>query len=97
MVVKTIRGEVYKLVVLHILEAHYDSSDVTLNVCLSNTFKGGDLVMYDAKGRSPVYRIKQCHGRFIVHRGRHIHRAEGITHGTRVNLILWCKQLKKKR
>lgn len=71
------------------LASHYDTSDVTLNVCLSHRFKGGDLVFYDKKGK-PTREIKHQTGTAIIHRGAQYHRAKPIVSGTRTNLILWC-------
>lgn len=76
------------------LATHYDSSDVTLNVCLGGKFTGGDLLVYNAAGKLTA-RIKQRPGRAIVHLGKTLHRAAKLTHGTRTNLVLWCKQVKK--
>lgn len=74
------------------LARHYDSSDVTLNVCLSEAkdFKGGDLIFY--KGRKAVFTYKHKPGVAIVHRGSLEHRATPLTHGKRTNLVLWCAE-----
>ena len=69
------------------LAPHFDSSDVTLNVCVGGTFKGGDLVLTD-RGLS----IEQTVGRAIVHRGAEIHQAKPLTRGKRMNVVIWCKR-----
>ena len=71
------------------LDSHFDSSAVTLNVCLGGEFTGGNLVMYHGQRR---YQIKHKIGQAIVHRGRYIHRAEPLKSGWRSNLILWCSE-----
>ena len=70
------------------LAAHFDSSDVTLNLCLGGEFRGGAVVFY--KGNKPEFEYQHDVGYAVVHRGSHIHRAKPITRGTRSNLILWC-------
>lgn len=72
------------------LAAHFDTSDVTLNLCLGKVWEGGDLVIYDKAGKRPVLKIKQRVGQAIVHLGSRVHRAKPITRGWRTNLILWC-------
>lgn len=71
------------------LAEHFDSSDVTLNVCLGRRFSGGDLVFTDGK-RSELA-IPQVVGRAVIHHGRHLHRARPLHSGRRTNLIVWCK------
>jgi len=78
------------------LAAHFDSSDVTMNLCLEQKSFGGELVFYDRAGKKPVCEIKHRVGQAIIHRGSHVHRAKPITEGRRTNLILWC-QAKKRR
>ena len=78
------------------LARHFDSSDVTLNVCVDGKFKGGDLILYDRKSDGR-YVLKQKLGQAVVHLGRHDHRALPIKSGTRTNLVLWCKQVKRKK
>ena len=71
------------------LARHFDSSDVTLNVCLSdaNAFRGGQLVTYQTK--TPLF-YEQTFARAFVHKGSLNHRAEAIFEGHRTNLVLWC-------
>lgn len=69
------------------LAKHYDSSDVTLNVCLGHEFKGGDLMFYQGH---KSYIIPHRIGQAIVHRGSQGHRAMPLKSGRRTNLILWC-------
>ena len=78
------------------LSAHYDSSDVTLNVCFDGLFRGGDLVLYDGTRRGRFV-LKQKLGQAVVHLGSRYHRAMPLTHGTRTNLVLWCKQLPRRK
>ncbi len=72
------------------LDAHVDDgSRVTLNVCLTRNFTGGNLVFYGP--RKEVFEIAHKEGQAIVHRGNHVHRAKPIEGGQRTNLILWCE------
>lgn len=70
------------------LAEHFDSSDVTLNVCLGRKWTGGKLVFRGPRGG----KIEIAHrpGRAIIHRGKHLHKALPVTSGSRSNLILWC-------
>lgn len=77
------------------LKAHYDQSDVTLNVCLGTVFDGGELV-FDGKGRERIV-IEHKVGQAIVHLGSRVHRAKPVTAGNRTNLILWCAAKKGQR
>lgn len=70
------------------LSTHYDTSDVTLNVCLGGDFAGGELVLYDEDAER--FTLEQSIGRAVIHRGSHLHRAKPLTRGTRTNLVLWC-------
>lgn len=80
------------------LAAHFDSSSVTLNLCLAGDFEGGDVVFYgDGVGGSERRRhvVQNKVGYGIVHRGAHVHRATKLTKGTRTNLIFWCAEKKR--
>jgi hypothetical protein len=74
------------------LAKHFDSSDVTFNVCLGRKFTGGDLVCYDGAKKIT---IKQKPGRAILHLGSLTHRALPLISGSRQNLILWCRADKR--
>lgn len=69
------------------LSEHFDSSDVTLNVCVAGRFSGGRLVF-----TTPGIYVDQKIGRGFIHRGSETHRAEPITTGTRMNLVVWCRK-----
>lgn len=68
------------------LAAHFDSSDVTLNVCLGKRFTGGDVAF--ASGAV----VEHAVGRALVHHGKAIHQARKLTGGKRTNLIVWCRK-----
>lgn len=71
------------------LARHIDSSTITLNLCIgSRSFRGGDVVFFNKRGRK--VQIAHAVGRGIIHPGDVQHRAEPLTAGKRVNLILWC-------
>jgi len=87
---------------------HADDSNLTVNICLGRDgFAGGRLFFYGLQGpdtpRPPTYpepgiepqplfwlQHKVHHG--VFHLGRQYHGAEELTHGERVNLIMWCRQ-----
>lgn len=81
------------------LAAHYDSSAVTLNVCLAGAFQGGSVVFYGdgtpEGNERERYVVHNEVGYALVHRGAHVHRATKLTRGTRTNLIFWCKARKR--
>jgi hypothetical protein len=79
---------------------HVDDSEVTLNLCLGDTFSGAELVMLglrcDAHRQTPVLagetvEIGHVVGTAILHLGRHRHRVDPIRSGRRRNLIVWCR------
>lgn len=78
---------------------HVDIADVTLNVCLGETFTGGSLYFEGMRcglcqqteslpGES--FSVDHVPGRAILHRGNHRHGANPIASGRRLNLIIWC-------
>ena len=75
------------------LDFHYDSSEVTLNVCLGKEFTGGSLyfcgLLHDAASQGEMFEFQHVKGRGILHVGNHRHGANNITSGTRYNLIVW--------
>lgn len=82
------------------LDFHVDTSDVTLNVCLGKSFRGGDLYFRGVRcalHQTTAWRadedfsIHHVPGMAILHRGRHRHGAHPVTNGERYNLILWCR------
>ena len=89
------------------LSMHVDDSDVTLNVCLGNTFSNGELLFtgvrcnhhqsttHPLRGEECVVEHKV--GQACIHVGRHRHSAMPITNGQRYNLILWCRSSKFRR
>lgn len=72
------------------LAKHEDSSDVTLNLCLSepDDYEGGELVFY---GKNQTLTVPHKLGRALIHRGSLTHRALPLRHGKRTNMILWCR------
>jgi hypothetical protein len=79
---------------------HVDDSEVTLNLCLGESFSGAELVMLglrcDAHRQTPVQpgeslEIEHTVGTAILHAGRHRHRVDPIRGGRRRNLIVWCR------
>lgn len=75
------------------LSLHFDNSEVTLNISLSDGFEGGELYFCGMwkehpKDPQPVDH-KQSYG--VVHRGRHLHGAMPLESGERYNLIMWMR------
>ena len=79
---------------------HVDDSDVTLNLCLTDGFEGGDLFLRGT--RCPAHQqtpprpgeqldVAHAAGDAILHPGRLRHGARATTSGRRVNLIVWCR------
>ena len=75
------------------LAAHFDNSEVTLNVCLSASADrvGGDLVFSD--GTAVAHRP----GYAVFHRGSTVHAATELSAGSRTNLVLWCRSTRQRR
>lgn len=78
------------------LDYHFDNAELTLNVSLSATHEGGELVFdglkHDPPGSSgTVAAYGHVLGSGILHRGDHVHRALPIESGERWNLILWLR------
>lgn len=83
---------------------HRDDSQVTLNVCLGDSFTGGDIYFKGQRcNRHPDTSIisneyfsesfEYSHqiGMGILHSGRNRHGARAILSGSRKNLIIWCR------
>lgn len=78
------------------LAGHSDTANVTLNVCLGRSFTGGNLYFKGVRFTSSAAdetRREVVHrpGWAILHLGGHIHAAEPIDSGERINLIMWCQ------
>eukprot|EP01104_Vermistella_antarctica_P007013 TRINITY_DN1773_c0_g1_i2.p1 TRINITY_DN1773_c0_g1~~TRINITY_DN1773_c0_g1_i2.p1 ORF type:complete len:379 (-),score=68.06 TRINITY_DN1773_c0_g1_i2:42-1178(-) len=86
------------------LDFHVDDSEVTLNLCLGDTFQGGDLFFGGVRCEShqsttavlpnEAFDFQHVLGRGLIHLGKHRHAAKHITAGRRMNLILWCRSQK---
>ena len=75
------------------LDMHYDSSEATLNVCLScDNFTSGGLRFCGRFGdndhRTASHMYNYSKGHTVLHLGRHRHGADNISDGERINLIL---------
>ena len=79
---------------------HVDDSEVTLNLCLGESFSGAELVMLGARcdrhRQTPVeageeLEIHHEPGMLVIHSGCHRHRVEPIRRGKRRNLIAWLR------
>lgn len=79
---------------------HVDDSEVTLNLCLGESFSGAELVMMglrcelhrqDAVRPGEELEVEHEPGTCVLHAGRHRHRVEPILRGRRRNLIAWLR------
>ncbi|XP_057420120.1 2-oxoglutarate and iron-dependent oxygenase domain-containing protein CP2-like [Lotus japonicus] len=82
------------------IDLHVDDSEVTLNVCLSKEFLGGELFfrgmrcdkhLTTATYSDEIYDYPHVTGQAVLHHGRIRHGAKATTSGRRVNLLLWCR------
>ena len=77
------------------LDLHTDDSDVTFNVSLGKSFKGGGLTFCGMQNASShrKFTLRYIHvkGRCVAHAGTRRHGADNISDGERVNLIVWNK------
>ena len=83
------------------LQTHYDNAEVTLNVSLTQTGAGGDLVFEGEKwggaARRPPCRYRHRPGWGVLHLGSELHCAEPVVAGKRTNLIMWCRSTAYRR
>lgn len=79
---------------------HVDDSEVTLNLCLGESFSGAELVMMglrcerhrqDAVRPGEELEVEHEPGFCVLHAGRHRHRVDPILRGRRRNLIAWLR------
>ncbi|MEM6568159.1 MAG: hypothetical protein AAF957_07090 [Planctomycetota bacterium] len=79
---------------------HVDDSEVTLNLCLGETFSGAELVLLGRRcalhRQDPVepgetLEIDHEPGVCVLHAGWHRHRVDPILRGERRNLIAWLR------
>ncbi|ETO21640.1 hypothetical protein RFI_15563, partial [Reticulomyxa filosa] len=69
-------------------QVHRDDSDITLHLCLGQTFDGGCLSFtFDTK--TPSLRVPHQVGCMHIFRGDMLHHIEYINSGVRVNLVLF--------
>eukprot|EP00028_Trichosphaerium_sp_Am-I-7-wt_P010728 CAMPEP_0168533530 /NCGR_PEP_ID=MMETSP0405-20121227/17160_1 /TAXON_ID=498012 /ORGANISM="Trichosphaerium sp, Strain Am-I-7 wt" /LENGTH=327 /DNA_ID=CAMNT_0008559665 /DNA_START=140 /DNA_END=1123 /DNA_ORIENTATION=+ len=68
---------------------HVDDSDYTVNLCLGQTFTGGELVFSKENESDVIVGHRPCYA--IVHPGYRVHSTTSLTSGSRFNFILWLK------
>ena len=84
---------------------HVDDSEVTLNLCLGDSFTGSEL--YFQGRRCEQHRqlrhkpeehivVEQQVGMAILHAGAHRHGVLPLVSGRRRNLIMWCRSAKER-
>jgi len=75
------------------LDTDFDDSEVTFNVCLARSVRGGDLMFYENPGSSSnchnQYAHRQKVGQCVVYHGRRRHGVDDIIAGEGLNLIIW--------
>ena len=82
------------------LKKHTDDSDITLNICISNECKGGELYVNNLRNKSSSNNgenIKLIKGHGIIHPGRMFHAVNDISNGNRVVLIIWSRDTQFQR
>ena len=67
---------------------HKDGSDVTIDLCLGQKFKGGNLTF---KTNSAIKKENHCKGKMTVFDGETEHKVEPIVDGVRINLVVFVK------
>ena len=77
---------------------HVDASEVTVNICIGESWHGGDLYFQGRRceiHRQEPHRLEEHFeyrhsvGEMIIHAGKHRHGVHSIESGFRRNLILW--------
>lgn len=86
----------YKGAQRHRLVPHTDDSEVTLNCCLGDEFKGGSVEFYGLRGTPEegqfVGRIHRPDvGTAVIHSGRNLHAVSNVLSGDRYSLIVWAR------
>lgn len=80
------------------LVAHTDDSEVTLNMCISDEFDGGELQFKGLRGTSDENMLQGQYkhelGKALLHSGRHLHAVTRVTSGERYVLIMWGRSWK---
>ena len=84
------------------LAAHYDNSEVTLNVNLGVGFEGGELVFHGQRGAGAsaaprAFLEWDDVGGGVLHLGRHVHAALPIAQGERLNFVMWMRSASWRR
>lgn len=74
---------------------HFDNAEVTINICLGKTFRGGEIYFSGMRTVSMLeatcFLCCQIPGTGILHRGQQWHGALSIYEGTRINMVVWMR------
>ena len=76
---------------------HIDGDIITLNICLTSNFKGGNLRVFESKDDNNKY-IDYKHnksGNVLMHKGDIYHSVTPLTYGKRCSLIVKFNQISK--
>lgn len=77
------------------LVPHTDDAEVTLNVCIGDTFEGGKLKFWGLRGTEEAGHLlgeySPKRGRALLHAGRQLHEVTQVTSGDRFALIMWTR------
>jgi len=77
------------------LVSHTDDSEVTLNICLADSFQGGALQFSGLRGTPEegvsLGEYEPEAGKALLHAGRHLHAVADVTEGDRYAFILWAR------
>lgn len=80
------------------LVTHTDDSEVTMNTCLGDQFKGGLLEFRGLRGTPEegqlVGTFEPQRGLGLIHAGRHFHDVTQVTAGDRFAFIIWARSWK---
>jgi len=93
-----------KNLIRNALIPHSDDSEITLNLCLSKDYTGGELHFHGALSKADFraspkidYTYKHQLGRCVLHLGKMIHSVSSVTKGERHVLIMWCRSIRNQR
>lgn len=75
---------------------HTDDSEVTCNLCLSDSYTGGELIFGPMRGKEDgdMNSIDLVKGGITLHYGRQLHSVGNVEDGERFVLITWCRDEK---
>jgi len=70
---------------------HHDDSDWTIDMCLNNNFKNGNIVFKIGENENNNIKLNHEFNKMIIFKGDTLHKIEPISEGERINLIIFLK------